>query len=192
METTSNAQPAAKSAYTSPFTTAVIVGLFIAGFIAFAVWAGSWYQTWKAVHVLAAIVWIGGALMIQLFAFRILRESDGNRIAKFSSDVEFIAMRTFIPASLALVVLGFVLVHMGHWQWNFWLVFALVVWALSFVSGAAFLGPESGRIAKLIEARGGAVDAEVQSRIERILLHSRVEMVLIALIAMDMVLKPGA
>ncbi len=192
METTSSAQPSpAKSVYSSPVTTAVIVGLFVGCFITFAVWAGSWYQTWKAVHVLMAIVWIGGALMIQLFAFRILRESDSSRIAKFSSDVEFIAMRTFIPASLILVVLGFVLVHMGHWQWKFWLVFALVVWALSFVSGAAFLGPESGRIAKLIEAKGG-VDAEVQARIERILLHSRIEMVLIALIAMDMVLKPGA
>ena len=191
METTSSAQPTAKSTYSSPATTAVIVGLFAAGFIAFAVWSGSWYLTWKALHVLMAIVWIGGALMIQLFAFRIFRESDSSRIAKFASDVEYIGMRTFIPASLILVVLGFVLVHMGHWQWKFWLVFALVVWALSFISGAAFLGPESGRIAKLIEAKGG-VDAEVQARIERILLHSRVEMVLIALIAMDMVLKPGA
>jgi len=100
-------------------------------------------------------------------------------------------MRTFIPASLILVILGFVLVHMGHWQWTFWLVFAIVIWAISFISGAAYLGPESGRIAKLIEARGG-VDAEVQTRIERVLLHARVETVLIALLAMDMVLKPGA
>jgi uncharacterized membrane protein len=191
METTSSAKPAAGSSYSSPLTTAAIVGVFIAAFVAFAVWSGSWYQTWKALHVLMAIVWIGGALMIQLFAFRIIGENDSNRIAKFSSDVEFIGMRTFIPASLVLVVLGFVLVHMGHWQWTFWLIFAIVVWALSFVSGAAFLGPESGRIAKLIEERGG-VDDEVQARIERILLHSRIEMVLIALIAMDMVLKPGA
>ena len=191
MESTSTTAPTTKSVYTSPAVTAAIVGLFVACFVVFAVWAGSWYQTWKAVHVLMAIVWIGGALMIQLFAFRIIRENDGARIGKFAGDVEFIAMRTFIPASLVLVILGFVLVHMGHWQWHFWLIFAIVVWALSFVSGAAFLGPESGRIAKLIEARGG-VDAEVQARIERILLHSRVEMVLIALIAMDMVLKPGA
>jgi ABC-type uncharacterized transport system YnjBCD permease subunit len=99
-------------------------------------------------------------------------------------------MRTFVPSSLILVVLGFVLMHQGHWSWDFWAIFAIVVWALSFVSGAFFLGPESGRISKLIEERG--VDAEVKRRIERILFHSRVELVLIALIAMDMVLKPGA
>ena len=192
MDTASETQaPSTKSIYSGTATTAAIGAVFVGAFIAFAAWSGSWYQTWKALHVLMAIVWVGGALMIQLFAFRILKESDSSRIAKFTKDVETIGMRTFIPASLILVVLGFVLVHMGHWQWKFWIVFALVVWALSFVSGAAFLGPESGRISKLIGERGG-VDAEVQSRIERILLHSRVEMMLIALIAMDMVLKPGA
>lgn len=194
MESTSGAQaPAPKSsAYSGPATTAAILGVFVAAFVVFAAWAGSWYDTWKALHVLMAIIWVGGAFFVQMMAFRILREKeDGERIRKFASDVEAIATRTFIPASLVLVVLGFVLVHQGHWGYKFWVVVALVVWALSFVSGAAFLGPESGRIAKLIEARGG-VDAEVRERIERLLLHSRVEMMLIALLAMDMVLKPGA
>ncbi|MDX6486626.1 MAG: putative integral rane protein, partial [Gaiellaceae bacterium] len=113
------------------------------------------------------------------------------RIAKFSKDVEVIGMRTFIPASLVLVVLGFVLIHQGHWPYSFWIVAALVIWLFSFVNGAAFLGPESGRISKLIETNGG-VNAEVQQRIERLLLASRIELVLLALMAMDMVLKPGA
>jgi uncharacterized membrane protein len=190
METTSNAQPRTRSAYTSNATNAAILGAFGAAFIAFAAWSGSWYSTWKALHVLMAIVWIGGALMIQLFAIRILRGSDPKRMAEFAKDVEFISMRTFAPASLILVVLGFVLMHQGGWDWKFWAVFAIVVWALSFVTGIVFLGPESGRIGKLIEERGG-VDVEVQSRIERLLLFSRVEMILIALVAMDMVLKPG-
>jgi uncharacterized membrane protein len=191
METTSSAPGRTRSAYTSNATTAAIVGAFLAGFIGFAAWSGSWYATWKALHVLMAIVWIGGALMIQLFAFRILADSDPRRIAEFTRDVELISLRTFLPASLILVVLGFVLMHQGGWDWQFWSVFAIVVWAISFVAGAAFLGPESGRIGKLIGERDG-VDGEIQSRIERILLFSRVDMVLIALIAMDMVLKPGA
>jgi len=175
----------------STTVTAAIVVAFAIAFVGLAVWAGSWYSAVKALHVLMAIVWVGGALMIQLFAFRVLKETDDDRIAKFAKDVEFISMRTFIPASLILVALGFVLMHQGHWAYQFWVVFALVVWALSFVSGAVFLGPESGRIGKLIEERGG-VDAEIRSRIERILFHSRIELALIALIAMDMVLKPGA
>jgi len=189
METTSNTKE--RSAYTSNATTAAIVGAFVAAFIGFAAWSGSWYATWKALHILMAIVWIGGALMIQLFAFRILAESDPRRIAEFARDVDLIATRTFIPASLSLVVLGFVLMHLGGWDWQFWSVFAIVVWAVSFLAGAAFLGPESSRVVNLIGERGG-VDTEIQSRIERIALFSRVDTVLIALIAMDMVLKPGA
>jgi uncharacterized membrane protein len=192
MESISHAPAEPRSSiYSSRATTAAIVAAFSGAFIGFAAWTGQWYATWKALHVLMAIIWVGGAFMIQLFAFRILRANDGQQIARFTKDVEFIGMRTFIPSSLILVVLGLVLVHMGNWGYHFWVVFALVIWALSFVSGAAFLGPESGRIGKLIEERGG-VDAEVRVRIERILFHSRVELMLIALLAMDMVLKPGA
>jgi hypothetical protein len=36
------------------------------------------------------------------------------------------------------------------------------------------------------------VDADVRLRIERLLLASRIELVFLALVAMDMVLKPGA
>jgi uncharacterized membrane protein len=183
--------PSRRSAFAGPLVTAGPIAGFVAVTIAFAAWTGSWYQTWKALHVLMAIIWIGGALMIQLFAFRILVEDDDRRLATFARDVEFIGMRTFVPSSLVLVVLGFVLVHQGHWAYHFWVVFALVVWAASFVSGAFFLGPESGRVGKLIEERGG-VDGEIRQRIERLLIHSRIELVLIALVAMDMVLKPGA
>jgi uncharacterized membrane protein len=191
METVTPGSSATRSALSSPAATAAVGAAFAGVFIAFAAWTGQWYATWKALHVLMAIVWIGGALMIQLFAFRILKGSEPRRIAEFTKDVEVIATRTFIPASLILVVLGFVLMHEAHWQYHFWVVFAIVAWALSFLSGALFLGPESGRIGKLIDERGG-VDAEIQRRIERILFHSRVELALIALIAMDMVLKPGA
>jgi len=179
-----------RSVYSGPAVTAALAAAFVGVFVGFAAWTGQWYATWKALHVLMAIVWVGGALMIQLFAFKIIRTNDNQQLVRFTHDVEFISMRTFIPASLVLVILGVVLVHQGNWGYHFWVVFALVIWALSFITGAAYLGPESGRIGKLIAERG--VDAEVQRRIERILLISRVELVLLALVAMDMVLKPGA
>jgi uncharacterized membrane protein len=128
--------------------------------------------------------------MIQLFAFRTLHSDDPRRMATFAKDVELIGTRVFIPASLLLVVLGFVLVHKGDWGYPFWIVFALVVWGLSVVTGAGFLGPESGRIGKLIEQQGPE-SPEVGARVERILLFSRVELMLIALVVVDMVFKPS-
>jgi uncharacterized membrane protein len=170
--------------------TVLALGIFVGGFIAFAAWNGTWYQTWKALHVLAAIVWVGGGVMIQLLALRILRTNDPAQLARFAKDVEHVSLRTFIPASVVLLALGFVMMDQGGWEYKFWVIFALVGFGLSFLSGVLLISPESGKIGKLIEERGG-VDAEIGARIERILLFSRVELALIALIAMDMVLKPG-
>jgi uncharacterized membrane protein len=179
------------SVYSSRGVTAGLIAAFAAVFVVLAVWSGGWYQTWKALHVLMAIVWVGGALYVQLLAFRILRENEPARLERFSKDVEAIGIRTFLPASLLLVVLGFVLMSNGDWPYTFWVVFAIGVWLFSFVLGAFFLGPESGRVGALIEERGG-VDGEIRARIERILLYSRIDLVVLALAAMDMVLKPGA
>ena len=66
----------------------------------------------------------------------------------------------------------------------------LGVFAASFLAGAGFLGPESGRLSKLIADRGPE-DPDVERRIRRILLISRIELVLLVIVVADMVVKPG-
>jgi len=153
--------------------------------------AATTYQWYLAVHILAAVVWVGGALATQVFAIRATRTNDGMRIANFAGDAEWIGMRVFLPTSLILVIFGFMLVGKGDWDWSFWLVSALVVWILSVITGAAFLGPESGRIEKVTE-REGADSPEAIARLKRIFLVSRIELVLLLLVVLDMALKPGA
>ena len=53
-----------------------------------------------------------------------------------------------------------------------------------------FLGPESGRIGKLTEAHGVA-HLEVQARIRRIFLVSRVELAFLIAVVCGMVIKPS-
>jgi hypothetical protein len=53
-----------------------------------------------------------------------------------------------------------------------------------------FLGPESGRIKKLVRERSYD-DPEVQRRIARILLLSRIELVVLLVAIWAMVAKPG-
>jgi len=148
------------------------------------------YLTLKALHVLAAITWVGGAIMTQLFAIRTLRSGDPQRMALFASDVEFIGQRLFTSASLILLLLGIWMVIIGPWSFGMtWILFALIVFGGSFVLGAAFLGPESGRIGKLVEAEG-ASSPEVQRRIKRVFLVSRIELLFLVLVVFDMVIKP--
>ncbi len=150
------------------------------------------YQWLLTVHILAAIVWVGGAFTVQMMAIRVARDPDPARLAGFSRDVEMIGMRVFLPSSLVLLVFGFWLVHEGNWSLSEgWLTFGLIVIAISIVTGAAFLGPESGRIAKVIDADGPA-SPEARRRIDRIFLVSRIELVLLLLVVVAMAAKPGA
>ncbi len=94
--------------------------------------------------------------MVQLLAVRIMKSNVPSELAKFTKDVEYISLRTFIPASLVLIALGFVLMDQGGWEYKFWVIFALAGWGASFLLGVLVLSPESGRIAKLIEAAWGS------------------------------------
>ena len=115
------------------------------------------YQWLLTVHILAAVVWVGGAFTLQVMAIRVVRDPDPARLAAFARDTEVVGMRVFLPASLVLLLFGFWLVHEGNWSLSEgWLTFGLIVIGISIVTGAGFLGPESGRIARVIEAEGPA------------------------------------
>jgi len=151
----------------------------------------TWYTFFKSVHIIAAAVWVGGAFMIQALAFRITRTGDGRRQAEFAKDTEVVGMRVFIPATWILLLAGIAMMINFDWSWGQnWIVFGLIAFAISFIVGAGFLGPEGGRIAAVIE-REGPTSPEAQMRIRRILLISRVELVVLLAVIVNMVVKPA-
>jgi protoporphyrinogen IX oxidase len=151
------------------------------------------YNAFKFVHVLSAVVWVGGACTVQVYALLATRTNDPLRVAAFAKDTEFVGTRIFLPSSLILLVSGIFTLHDSSGLWSFgqgWVQFGLVVGTLSIIVGAGYLGPESGRIARATEAKG-VESPEVQERIQRIFLVSRVELVLLLAVVFDMVVKPG-
>jgi uncharacterized membrane protein len=150
----------------------------------------SWYQVFKSIHVLAAIIWLGGGAMITVLAWQAQRAKDNAQLLQIGKQAEWLSMRVFVPASLLVLAMGIVLMHKGDWGYgHFWALFGLIAWGVSFVVGAAFLGPEAGRLAKLIEAKGPE-DPEVIARLNRIISVARADVVLVLLVAADMVAKP--
>jgi uncharacterized membrane protein len=150
------------------------------------------YELLLFLHVAAAIIWLGAAMVVQFFAFRAERAGDAVEIHRVASDAEWLAMRLFVPASLAVLVFGLALVFDGPWAFDqLWIVLGLVGYAFSFFVGILFLSPESGRIAKLVAARGPEHEA-VAGRIRRILAISRIELAILFIVVLDMTLKPTA
>lgn len=153
--------------------------------------AATTYQWYLAVHILAAVIWVGGALTVQLLAIRAARPNAALQIGSLASEIEWVGTRVFIPSSLILVVMGFLLIHEGSWDYKFFIVFALAVWIASFLVGAAFLGPQSRKLSADVE-RHGPDSAQARARLQRIFLVSRIELVFLLLVVLDMVLKPGS
>jgi hypothetical protein len=74
--------------------------------------------------------------------------------------------------------------------YHFWVVYAIAGFATSFVVGAGYIGPQSGKLAKQIDAEGPDSPA-VEARIGRILLAARADVLIPISIVFMMVTKVG-
>jgi len=151
------------------------------------------YNSLKFVHVLSAVVWVGGACTLQAFAIRISASGDGLRMAAFAKDAEYVGNRIFLPSSIILLVSGIFTIRQSSGAWSYdqtWVQIGLAMIVVSIAIGAGFIGPEAGRVARAIERHGPASD-EAKYRINRIFLVSRFELLLLLLVIFDMVTKPG-
>jgi uncharacterized membrane protein len=151
------------------------------------------YQWLLSFHILTAVAWVGGALMLNLLATFAVRSTLPGRKAEFAHEAALVGERVFSPLSLILLGLGIWLIHQGHGAWKYstlWVTLGLVGWGLSFVVGVGFLAPQSKRIARAI-AEHGPDSPQASQAIDRILLVARADAVLLVLIVLDMALKPG-
>ena len=149
------------------------------------------YQLILYLHILGGIVWVGGAVTIQVLAVRFSRADDPGELPRFAGHMEFLGRVLFGPAAIVILVTGLI---MTFQQWSIgqlWIAVALGLWILSAVSGALYLGPRAKRVAALVEAEGPS-SVEARTLFQRLALVSRLELISFAVIVGLMVFKPGA
>jgi uncharacterized membrane protein len=146
------------------------------------------YDVLLFIHIAMAVIWVGGALMIQFFGMR-ATVAGGERAALFLVDVEWIANRVLTPSSLLAFASGVFMVVDGPWSFgDDWIAIGLALFGITFLAGAGFFGPESKRLANVI-AEHGFESPQAQRRIARLILFSRLDLVLLFLILYDMAVK---
>jgi uncharacterized membrane protein len=151
----------------------------------------TWYEFLLFAHIAMAATWVGGAAMMQFFGLRAMRATNPMRLAELGADIEWIGNRVLVPSALLAVVSG-VLMVIDSEVWGFgddWIVIGIVLFAITFLAGAAFFGPESGRLGKLVEAEGPTSPA-VLAKLKRLLALTRADLMLLFLIIFDMAVKP--
>ena len=148
------------------------------------------YAWFKALHVLPAVLWVGTNFAFHVMFARMDFEADPKGTARLLRETEWIGNRLLAPLSLILLVFGFLLVSKLDWDFPFWIVVGLVVWAYTFVAGAFYLGRNAIPLAERLEAEG--YSAAVAAKSKTYYLVARVEFALLVLVVLDMTLKPGA
>ncbi len=155
--------------------------------------SSTYYDTLKFLHVLAAIVWLGSGIYAQALATMVRGEHDPARLAMVARDIGRLGQRLITPAAISVLVFGVWLVAADPYL-NFtdtWIEVGLIGYLITLITGAGFLGPESARLGRLSAERDPA-DPEIQERIKRIFLVSRIDLVVLIVVVADMVFKPGA
>jgi uncharacterized membrane protein len=91
-------------------------------------------------HIAAAMVWVGGGVMLSAIGIRARRTGDLAIIRDFAQTLAYVGLRVFMPAVVLLLVTGVWLVLSGDGAFTqLWVLLALGGFAVAFVIGAVFL-----------------------------------------------------
>jgi uncharacterized membrane protein len=142
----------------------------------------------KFIHVLAAVVWVGGGFAIIVTVLLLARRSPAETQLTVIRATIQIGPPLFLPASLITLASGLALVFAAGWGWQPFTVLGLVGIVFTACFGALFLGPASERALKL-EATEGAEAA--LPHLHRLLRLALMDYVIQFAIVFLMVTKPG-
>jgi uncharacterized membrane protein len=169
----------------------VVIGIVFA-FSGSAVLPNDWYALFKAVHVLFAVIWVGGGVTIMIHAIRAQTARDPEGIVTVAKQAAFMGEKVFAPIGLVTFLMGIAMMINTSWGWgHFWVIFGLIGYASTFIVGVAVLSPMAKRI-DASAAQNGPTHPETLALIDRIMLIARVDVAVLMLVVLDMVTKPFA
>ena len=141
-------------------------------------------------HVLAAMIWLGGAVAVTVLGGAALRSGKTDSVGGFIASLRIVLPLIFGPASLATLGFGIWLV-LDSDGWDFgqaWIICGIALLGVAILLG----GPVVGRAAS--DARRAADegdDREAIRHLRRLSWGMRVILLLLVVTTWDMVLKPG-
>jgi uncharacterized membrane protein len=141
-------------------------------------------------HIVAAMVWLGGGVVLAVLAVATLRGGDGQAVARFVGSLRVIGPAALAPATVATVGLGIWLV-LDSAAWDFgqtWVQLALALFAAAVVVGAGQQARTAINAQRAIERDD---HTEARRQLARWTWGYGVVVTLLLVVAWDMVFKPG-
>jgi len=143
------------------------------------------------VHVLSAMVWLGGGLTLMLAGFRDRSSARPEAVAEFAGTVPFVGLRVLMPSVIVLLVTGIWQV-LASSAWSFsqlWVRLALGLFILAFLVGAVYLSRVGIGLARA--TADNRLASEGTALLNRWLVGYVVVLALLVVAVWDMIFKPG-
>jgi len=143
------------------------------------------------VHVLSAMVWLGGGLTLMLAGFRARSSARPEAVAEFAGTVPFVGLRVLMPSVVVLLVTGIWQV-LASSAWSFsqlWVRLALGLFILAFLVGAVYLSRVGIGLARA--TADNRLASEGTALLNRWLVGYVVVLALLVVALWDMIFKPG-
>ncbi|HJR44003.1 MAG TPA: DUF2269 family protein [Actinomycetota bacterium] len=149
------------------------------------------YELFKIIHILAASAWVGGALLTQIQAARALK-AGGADLEHFMWEQQKVGPKFFAPMSLIVVIAGVVMVVDSGWNFSdLWIVIGIAAFVATFITGMFVLKPRVEGIVELLQGGKSPSDPDVQPKIANLIATARIDLVVLFIVVIDMVIKPG-
>jgi uncharacterized membrane protein len=148
------------------------------------------YEFLLAVHLLCAVIWVGGAVTLHIFGRIATREGPERQLA-FTEQSIRIGNMVYAPLSLVLLIAGVLLVEeVGYSYGDLWITLGFVGFLVSFALGVGYYPRAAKRYAAVAAGDGpGAPDAlAIYGRTATV---NSIELTILLLVVVDMAVKPG-
>ena len=144
------------------------------------------------IHVVAVIVWLGGAFMLGMIFERAQRTSDEATVLGISKMGEFLGKAVFSPAGLITLGAGVWLVIEADYDFaEAWISIGFLGIAAGVILGIGFYPKAWRRVQSGIEA-DGMLSNETLGAMRQLRLVSSLEWLFLIVVVWAMVFKPGA
>ena len=150
------------------------------------------YDLLLSLHILAAAVWFGSGVAINVITRRVLA-GDAQGLAGFAGPMNLWAGRAHPAAGLVLLITGpGIVAHVGYSFGEPWIIIALVGLFALFAYGGAVVGRAGTSLTDGLAESGGTLTPALREQAQKLLRLLTIETVILGLIIVDMVVKPGA
>jgi uncharacterized membrane protein len=108
------------------------------------------YTLFKFLHIVGAIVWIGGVIAVNIISVRIAREKEGAALAALSRQSRFYGVAVIGPAAGLTLLAGIVMIAVSGLGAPLWVIWGFAAILVSMGLGATLirrLGEELSQVA---------------------------------------------